>query len=284
MRIAFATCSAMPDGSPDDRPAARLLGAEFVVWDDARVDWEAFDRVVLRSVWDYTSRVEEFLAWCTAVGPQRLRNQPDLVAFNADKRYLGDLAAPTVPTTFVAPGEALAELAGEVVVKPNVSAGARNTGRFGADRHEEARALVERIHASGKVALVQPYLASIDERGETALVFLGGELSHALTKRPVLREQGVAPVAPGELEVAAAMLEEDLVLAGSADAAQEALARQVVAEISARFGPPLYARVDLVAGEDGPPVLMELELIEPSLYLEAAPGSSERLAAAVRSS
>ena len=82
---------------------------------------------------------------------------------------------------------------------------------------EEARALVDRIHAAGKVALVQPYLSRVETEGETALVFLGGALSHVLHKKPVLRDHGVAPLAPGELVVAAAMLEDDLVTAGSAD-------------------------------------------------------------------
>jgi hypothetical protein len=284
MRVAFATCAAMPEGSPDDHAAASLLDAEFRAWDDAGVDWAAFDRVVLRSVWDYTRRLDEFLPWCEAVGPERLRNPPELVAFNADKRYLGALAAPTVPTTFLSPGVELPELDGEVVVKPNVSAGARNTGRFEPGEVAEARALVERIHASGKVALVQPFLASVSEQGETALVFLGGELSHVLRKRPVLRDRGIAPIAPGELEVAAAMLEDDLAQAGVATTAQEALARQVIAEITSQFGTPLYARVDLIASDDGAPLLLELEATEPALYLSTAPGSAERFAAAVRSS
>jgi hypothetical protein len=284
MKVAFATCAAMPGGSDDDAPASALLGAEFPRWDDPAVDWERYDRVVPRSAWDYSGRLDEFLAWSRAVGPERLRNPPELIAFNADKRYLGALGAPTVPTTFLAPGDELPESAGEIVVKPNVSAGARNTGRFLPAEAEAARALVGRIHAGGKVALVQPFQASVAERGETALVFLGGALSHALHKRPVLRGQGIAPVAPGELEVAAAMLEDDLVTAGSAEPAEEALARAVVAEISSRFGTPLYARVDMVAGDDGAPLLLELEAIEPALYLATAPGSAERLAAAVRSS
>jgi hypothetical protein len=284
MRVAFATCAAMPGGSPDDAAAAAALNAEFPRWDDPTVDWARYDRVVPRSAWDYSGRLDEFLAWSRAVGPERLRNPPELLAFNADKRYLGALAVATVPTTFLAPGEALPEPAGEIVVKPNVSAGARNTGRFLPAEVEAARALVGRIHAAGKVALVQPFQASVAARGETALVFLGGELSHVLHKRPVLRGQGIPPVAPGELEVAAAMLEEDLVTAGTADPAEETLARRVVAEIGARFGTPLYARVDMVAGDDGAPLLLELEAIEPALYLATAPGSAERLAAAVRAS
>jgi glutathione synthase/RimK-type ligase-like ATP-grasp enzyme len=272
----------MPVGAPDDQRAAQLLGAQFAVWDDPSADWEAYDRVVLRSVWDYSRRLDEFLAWTVVVGPGRLRNRPDLVAFNADKRYLGELAARTVPTAFIEPGEELPGFDGEFVVKPNVSAGARNTGRFGPADLEAARALVDRIHAAGKVALVQPYLSTIERDGETALVFLGGELSHVLRKRPVLRDRGVAPIAPGELEVAAAMLEHDLVTAGSADPDQEAFAREVVEEITARFDLPLYARVDIVRGTDGAPVLLELEVTEPALYLAKSPGAAERFAAAVR--
>jgi hypothetical protein len=284
MKIAFATCADLPEGWPDDQGAARLLGAEFVVWDDPAVDWEAYHRVVLRSVWDYSRRAEEFLAWCAAVGPDRLRNAPDLVAFNHDKRYLGALDAATAPTTFVAPGDPLPELSGEVVVKPNVSAGARNTGRFGPSAHADALALVERIRASGRVALVQTYLADVDRGGETALAFVGGELSHVLHKRPVLRDEGVAPVAPGPMGVAAAMLEDDLVVAGSATPAQREFAASVLAEIGEHFGIPLYARVDVAADADGRPVLMELEAIEPCLYLDLCPGSAERFARAVLAS
>jgi hypothetical protein len=284
MKVAFATCADLPDGWPDDQEAARLLGAEFVAWDDPAVDWEAFDRVILRSVWDYSRRAEEFLRWCAAVGLARLRNPPDLVAFNADKRYLGDLDAATAPTAFVGPGEPLPDLSGEVVVKPNVSAGARNTGRFGPGAHADALALVERIRASGRVALVQTYLADVDRSGETALAFIAGELSHVLHKRPVLRDEGVAPVAPGPMGVAAAMLEDDLVAAGSADAAQREFAAAVLAEIAERFGTPLYARVDVAADPDGRPVLMEFEAIEPCLYFDLCPGSAALFARAVLAS
>jgi hypothetical protein len=274
----------MPNGWTDDQFVAGLLGADFRVWDDETVDWTAYDRVVLRSVWDYSDRSGEFLAWCRAVGPGRLRNPPELVAFNADKRYLSQLPTPSVPTMFIAPGEDIPALHGEVVVKPNISAGARNTGRFGPSAHAAALALIQRIHAGGRVALLQPYLPAIDQRGETALVFIGGELSHVLTKRAVLRGDGVAPVADGELGVAAAMLEDDLVCPGTADTGQQALATAIHAEICERFGVPVYARVDLAEDPDGTPVLLELETIEPSLYLGTSPGSSERLADAVRAS
>ena len=284
MKVAFATCAALPDGWSDDHPVAALVGAEYRVWDDEAVDWAAYDRVVLRSVWDYTDRVDEFLAWCAAVGQDRLRNAPSLVAFNADKRYLAEFSAPSVPTVFVAPGDEIPALEGRVVVKPNVSAGGLNTGRFSTPRHGAAVELIKRICASGRVALVQPYLPTIEERGETAVVFIGGRLSHILNKRPVLRSSGIAPVVQDPLPVAAVMLEDELVTAGTADEPQLALARAVHDELCTRFGVPLYARVDVIHGHDGAPALLELEAIEPCLYLATAPGSAERLARAITES
>ena len=283
MRVALATASVMPDGHPGDHPVAELLGAPFEVWDDPSVDWASYDRVVLRSVWDYTSRREEFLEWCESVGPERLRNRPALVAFNSDKRYLESLSAPTVPTRFVAPGDPVPELGGEVVVKPSVSAGARDTGRFRPAAHDEARALIERIAASGRTAMVQPFLEDVDARGEVALVHFDGEHSHTLVKRSVLAPDEVAPIAEDNpLGVAAVMLEDDLVTAGEAGPAEVALARSVLDEVAGRFGGmPLYARVDIVRGADGEPVLLELEAVEPHLYLATSRGAAERFARAV---
>jgi hypothetical protein len=281
VRVAFATCSELPEGSPDDAQAAAALGADAAVWDDPAVDWDAYDRVILRSTWDYTFGVDAFVEWCHAVGRERLRNDADVVAFNADKRYLGELSCPSVPTVFLAPGEPLPAWDGEIVVKPNVSAGARNTGRFGAAVAEDARALVARIHASGRTALVQPYLRSVDSRGEMALVFIAGELSHELHKRPVLAPDEVAPVIAGPLAVARAMLDENLVVSRAAADDERAMARAIIDEVSERFGVPLYARVDMVREDGGRPLLLELELIEPRLYFEQAPGAAGRFAAAV---
>jgi hypothetical protein len=280
MRVALATCSAVPEGNPDDHPVAELLGARFEVWDDPAVDWASYDRVVVRSVWDYTLRADEFVAWCHAVGPQRLRNRPALIAFNTDKRYLESLSAPTVPTRFVAPGEPLPELTGEVVVKPSVSAGGAHTGRFGPSAHDAARELIEQITAGGRVAMVQPFLEDLDARGEVAMVHLGGELSHTLIKRSFLAPDEVAPVAEGtSLTVAAAMLEDDVVTVGEPNPDEAALATSVLQELADRFGHmPLYARVDVIPGEDGHPVLLELEAVEPHLYLGTSPGAAERLA------
>jgi hypothetical protein len=262
MRVAFATCSLVPDGWPDDHEAASLLSADFRSWDDPDVDWSRYDRVVLRSVFTYQHRVEAFLAWCRAIGPERLRNAPALVAFNA--------------------------LRGEVVVKPNVSAGARDTGRFTPATHREAFALIDRIREDGRVALVQPYMSSVDTAGEMAFVFFGDRLSHVLRKRAVLRPDEVAPVAregfPRELGVAQAMLDDNLVLAGKAASAEHALAERVFAEVADTFGTPLFLRVDLVRDPTNAPILIEIEAIDPLFYFALAPGASARFAAAVRGS
>jgi glutathione synthase/RimK-type ligase-like ATP-grasp enzyme len=284
VRVAFATCSAMPDGYADDQPVARELGADYRIWDDPRVDWQSYDRVVIRSTWDYTDRLEEFVSWVERVGAERLRNQPELVRFNVDKRYLAELATATVPTQLLAPGETAAPaLDGEVVVKPNVSAGARDTGRFGPATHALALELIERIRESGRVALVQPYLPAIDTEGERAYVFIGGRYSHALRKHAVLRADEIAPTTEDELDVATAMLREDLVVAAEPDPLQLRFAENVMQDVSARFGTPLYVRVDLVM-DGAQPLLLELEAVEPTLYMETAPGSTQRFATAILAS
>jgi hypothetical protein len=287
MRVAIATYSAMPPGFDDDERLVAALGAlgvdaEQIPWDDSSTDWRRFDAVVIRSTWDYVSRIDDFLRWVDSVG-DRLHNTPALIRWNADKRYLGELAAagiPVVETTFVSPGAVPPPLVGEVVVKPSVSAGAADSGRFGASAYPDAVDLIDTIHASGRTAMVQPYLSSVDRHGETAVVCIDGAPLHVLRKRAVLRPDEVAPMRPGG--VAEVMYEDDLVAAGEATAAELELAGLLLDHVADRFGyVPLYARVDLVADEAGNPVLMELEAVEPALYLDRAPGSVERVAAAI---
>jgi len=279
----------MPDGFGADRGLKTELEtvgvrAEYVSWDDAGADWDEFDVVVVRSTFDYSRRRDEFLAWADALGG-RLRNPPAVLRWNSDKRYLSDLASaglPVVPTIFVSPGDGQPPLEGEVVVKPTVSAGARDTGRFAPGAHNTARALLVDITRSGRVAMVQPYLPAVDEHGETALVFVAGQLSHVLRKRAVLAPDEVAPARDDEIGAAEVMYDEDLVRAGDATGAERELASAIVAAVAERFGaPPLYARVDLLAGADGAPTLLELELVEPALYLAEASGAAYRLATAI---
>ncbi|MCK6211568.1 hypothetical protein KZX45_13540 [Georgenia sp. EYE_87] len=287
--IAIATIAEIPPSFDDDRrlaEALRLRGADAVQlpWDQPGVDWRAFDAVVIRSTWDYSARREEFVAWADTVG-DRLHNAPDLVRWNSDKRYLQDLVdagVPVVPTVYVAPGDPVPALRGEVVVKPTVSAGARDTGRFGEAFHDLARRLVERIHGSGRTAMIQPYQRAVDTSGETAVVLVDGVVSNVLRKRAVLRADEVAPVREDGLGAAEAMYDPALVTAGEATDAELRLAARIVEAVADRFRyVPLYARVDMVADDGGAPLLMELEAVEPNLYLDAAPGSVDRVADAV---
>ncbi len=275
------TCSALPAGDVDDAvlPAALAavgLSATWATWDDPSVDWTGYSAAVLRSTWDYPLRRREFLAWARGL-PVPLLNPADVVAWNTDKSYLRDLAdggLPVVPTSFAAPGEALA-LPGtaELVVKPSVSAGSRDTARFAADEHDRARALVDRIHASGRVAMAQPYLDAVDERGETALLFFGGSFSHAIRKGPLLAPRGTPT---------GGLYAEEDIRPRRPTPDELAVGRDAVAAVERRFGRVPYARVDLLADDDGAPILLEVELVEPSLFFAHDTGAVDRFAAAVR--
>jgi len=279
-RVALATCSHFPDGDEDDAGLPAAIGGDvtFAIWDDPAVDWAAFDLVVVRSTWDYHDRRDAFLAWARGLG-ERLVNPVGVLEWNTDKRYLRELAdagLPVVPTALVAPGAAFAAPDGEYVVKPTVSAGSRDTARFSGGEAERAAALVEAIHASGRTAMVQPYVASVDARGETALLFFDGTFSHAIHKGPLLR-----PGAEPTSEVFAAETIEPRV----PSAAEREVAQRVVDHAGVRLGlggPPAYARVDLVEDAGGAPLLLELELTEPSLFFGGDPGRLSEFARAIR--
>lgn len=289
MRVAIASYRGVTPEFRDDDLLLEQLGARGVEagahpWDDPGVDWDSFDLVVARTVWDYVLRHEEFLGWLGSVTAP-IENQPALIRWNSDKRYLADLEAagvPVVATTFVAPGQPVPEIASEVVIKPSVSAGGRNTGRFGAGS-QAAAALVERIGTDGGTAMVQPYLASVESGGETAIVIIDGAVSHVLRKGAMLAPDEVAPVRVDDgLGVAEAMYDPELVLASSAADDELELAELVLAEVRSRFGAtPLYARVDMLRDPGGAPTLLELEAVEPNLYFPQAPGAAARLADAI---
>jgi glutathione synthase/RimK-type ligase-like ATP-grasp enzyme len=283
-RVALATCSYFPDGDQDDAGLVAAIGGDvtFAVWDDPAVDWSTYDLVVIRSTWDYQERRDRYLAWAAGIG-DRLVNPVAVVEWNTDKRYMGELAdagLPVVPTALVAPGEALSVPGGsgpgaaEYVVKPTISAGSRDTARFGPGEEERARALVAAIHASGRTAMVQPYVASVDARGETAMLLFDGVFSHAIHKSALLKP-GAAPTS----EVFAAETIEPREPTG----AERALAQRVADHAARRFGGPLaYARIDLVEDADGEPMLLELELCEPSLFFRGDAGRVSEFANAIR--
>ncbi|MFF4452231.1 RimK family alpha-L-glutamate ligase [Streptomyces goshikiensis] len=257
----------------------RGVDAAAADWDDAGFDWAAQDAVVIRSTWDYTERLPEFLAWASRVAAVTALHSPaEVVRWNSDKTYLAELAAagvPTVPTRFIAPGEPV-ELTegGEIVVKPSVSAGARNSARYTPAQRGAAEAHVRMLHEGGATAMVQPYLERIVD-GERALVFLGGEFSHAMRKGPVLTDTG---------RVDNTRVPHPDLVGHAPDAAELAVARAALTALATAraAGPLLYARVDLALDAAGSPVVMELELIEPNLFLTAAGGVDRFVEAVTR--
>ena len=262
---------------PIATPALRAAGVavDLVRWDDPAVDWSSLDLAVVRSCWDYAWRRAEFLAWAGAV--PRLRNDAPVLRWNTDKTHLRDVAAaglPVVPTVWDPASAADLPDAAEWVVKPSVSAGARDTARWTDPR--DVLAHVAQLTAAGRTAMVQPYQASVDDAGETAMVFLGGRFSHAARKPPVLgRGEGVRQDRSGRRGVRPA----------NATPEQCELARAVVDAVPRLVpgsAPLLYARIDLVADPAGRPVVLEVELTEPNLFLPHAPsGALPRLVRAV---
>jgi hypothetical protein len=204
-----------------------------------------------------------------------LHNAPDVIAWNADKRYLFDLeraGIAVVAGEHVPAGASFRPPPGRYVVKPTVSAGARDTAVYDRARHRAAEAHVRALHAAGRDVLVQPYYDSVDSEAETAVVFIDGRLSHCMRKGPLLALDRRPPDGLFRAEDMRRRNAEDDVVA---------LARRTWQLAADRFGPPLYARVDVLRGDAGEPAVLELEVIEPSLFLDFARGSARALARAL---
>ncbi len=261
--------------------SARGLEVDIVDWDDPDFDWGSVQLALVRATWDYAGRVDEFRRWVDLVDEATtLANPAEVLRWNMDKRYLAELASagvPVVPTTFVEPGGVVALPECEVVVKPAVSAGSKDTDRYRPESHEEARAHAERLLADGRIVMFQPYQHAVDDVGETALVYHLGRYSHGLRKGQILGCESSL--------VDGLYAEEDMSVREPTPAEVEAADR--VLDLLADVGPGVsaehlaYARVDLVPDLNGEPVLLELELVEPSLFNTLATGSEKALAGAV---
>ncbi len=276
--IALATSREYPGLDEDSVPLlealrSRGLHCEPRVWDSGFDPAEA-RMCLIRSTWDYDTRREEFLAWARATNDRTaLLPSLDTVVWNTDKRYLQDLEArgvAIVPTVWLARGETLTEVMTargweRAVIKPAVAAGSRGLMRVEVDEAAEAQPAVDALLERGAV-LAQPFLASVESQGELSLLFAEGELTHAVRKLAWPGDFRVQPEHGGAFGV-----EEPS--ASALDAARTVLA--------ALDDTPPVARVDLVTGENGQPLLIELELIEPRLFLRAAPSSAARYAAAL---
>ena len=280
MRLALATAIAAWGHDLDMPPllaacARAGVPAEVLAWDDPTVSWGRFDAVLLRSTWDYTQRRGAFLEWCAAVeGVSHLFNPVEVVHWNTDKRYLLELArsaVPVVPSLVLQPGEpwdAGPWPDGEVVVKPCVGAGARDAARFAAEARDAAIEHARRLLGRGQSVLVQPYLPGVDDYGETALIHIAGKYSHAIRKGPLLSPSAGA---------SQALFAEESIQPRIATDAEHAVAERALAALPHA---PLYARVDLLPSAEGPR-LLELELVEPSLFFDASEDAADRLIAAL---
>ena len=281
-RVALATCAAFPLLDEDDvlvLPELERLGITPIpaVWDDTTIDWNDFDLVVLRSTWDYAERRDEFLEWARTV--PRMLNAFPIVQWSSDKHYLLDLqnaGIATVPTSFVEPGDVPWSEPGtaEFVVKPAISAGSRNTVRYRAG-DERADLHVRELLADGRSVMIQPYLERVDTSAETAVLFMGGQYSHSIRKGPLL------PL--GELgEMREGLFIQEQIDRREPRADQLAVAQATYDLARTHTGcDPLYARIDLLDDDHGNPVVLEVEMVEPSLFLRTAPELPARWAAAI---
>ena len=278
-----------PDLVPLDVAMRARLGDEkvrIVAWDDDGVDWSAFDAVIIRSTWDYTDRLAEFLDWVSRVDTETsLINGADIVRWSTDKRYLTALAAEGIdiaPTVFVAPGDPAPDVTGLHVVKPTVGAGSSGARRCEPD---EVAAHVSLLHFEGRTAMVQPYLDRLDELGETAHCFVAspgttGELvlSHAFRKGAILTST--------DIEQEGDLFAREEIDARTPDEAEFDLARRSLeTDVVRALGPIMFARVDIAPhrSPDGTDahVVMELELIEPSFYFGTDPATVDTFADAL---
>jgi glutathione synthase/RimK-type ligase-like ATP-grasp enzyme len=263
VKLRIATCRTLPEVDPDQEPLGRALAAAridaaLVAWDDPSADWDAPIPTIIRSTWNYPLALDAFLAWidrASAAAP--LLNPADVIRTNVKKRYLLDLKArgvATVPTQLAAAGVAIEIDAKRIVIKPEVGAGSLGTRLF--DRDDPAAAVhLAELTRTG-FALVQPFVASVDDYGERSLIWIDGQITHAIRKSPrfagdIERVDGPVPIAPLE----------------------RTLAEAALAPFLDRI---LYARVDLARDDRGQPMIMELELVEPSLFFSRHPPALDR--------
>ena len=270
--VAVATSSSVQD--PDalallDALARHGLDAQLVAW-DAPARFERYDLVVIRSTWDYVARRDDFLAWARSI--EHLANPYWAIEYSSDKHYLADLAARghrVVETVFCDVGDEPHFVEGDFVVKPAVGAGSGGAARYRAHERGAAARHVEALHRDGRDALTQPYVASVDTRGERAVVVIDGAITHAMTKAAMLNvEESVRTAQFRRDQMTRAELEPEV--------------REYVEDllVDERFSDLLYTRVDLVATDAGW-ALMELELVEPNLFLTYDEAALERLASAI---
>ena len=256
------------------------IAVDEVCWDDESIDWSTYDQVVIRSTWDYHRRYDDFMQWVRAVSSvSTMSNSLDVITWNTDKHYLAEVAAmglPVVPTVFIEPGQEnwlkhVLELLtqGDVVVKPAISAGSNDTERH--SNIDVAQKHITELLSAQRSVMLQPYMADVDLYSETGLVFIEGKFSHAFAKGALLAQ---------EKNMSGGLYAEEEIGVRLPTAEQLLIGERAVKWLTSRFGKLLYARVDLLPTARGP-VIIEIELTEPSLYLLLHPGAAAELANAL---
>ncbi|MCI4366021.1 MAG: hypothetical protein L3K10_08230 [Thermoplasmata archaeon] len=275
MEVALVTHEGLPGLADDDQrlvPALERFGirGRAAVWSDPTVPWDQFVGCVLRSTWDYYLQREKFLDWVDRMARvTRLWNPAPVVHWNSHKSYLRDLEdrrISVVPTVWSDGSKSLLELLDEhgwdrIVFKPAVSAAAHRTYVATRETLEVSEPLYRDL-CSEQTVLVQPYMAGTEDPGEHSLVFLDEAFSHAVDRPARLSPRGGPTGGQPVL----------------ATAEERTFGHTVLRAVGSRT---LYARVDTVRDSKGTLCLMELELVEPSLFLAADAEAPTRLAAAI---
>jgi len=281
VNIAFVTSAAHPDLTPDDQIAvaqlekrrARVTGT---IWNDPSVDWTDFDAIIVRSTWDYHHRAAEFRSWIDALDSAGapIWNPPSVLRWNMEKTYLRHLetsGVPIVPTEWLDKGtkpDLGGLLAGrgwvDAVVKPVISAGASRTWRVSHATALDAEAQFAESLDAGDV-MVQTFMPEIQTRGEWSLMFIDGDFSHAVRKMPT----------QGDFRVQTGFGGRSITDEPDGDVIRAAQRVLAVAP-----SPWLYARVDGIETDAGF-VLLELEMLEPSLFFSHTESGAARFAEAI---
>lgn len=271
--------SELDDGWPLLRASLVAAGFEpvLVVWDQDDPSAYELDLVLVNYCWGYVTRRSVFLAWAEKMAARSVLMNPfRALRWNSDKIFLVDLAAggvPIVPTTFVRPGQPWSAPRDDYVVKPSVGSGGWWAARYSQSAPEVAERHIAMLHAAGQTVMVQPYQRAIDMTGETAVVFFGGEASHAVHKAALL-EADVGPID--------ALWKREVITAVAAPEDHLEVAKLAMEAVLRCVGETAYARVDVIDGNDGSPLVLEVELVEPSLFLPTSEWASARLAHVVQ--
>lgn len=282
MRLVLATSQNLPDLDPDDQllvPALQKLGfqVDIQIWDDPTVQWDNYEACIIRSTWDYVPKRNDYIAWVKRVSQQTpIWNSPEVIEWNTDKTYLRELeykGIRVVPTIWTKAGDLLnpEQLMQEhnwssIVVKPVVSASGLDTYHVTQDNLVSLQPELERL-AKERHLMIQPYFKSVEIQGEISLLFFNGKFSHAVQKLPSSGEFRIQVQFGGRYQPF------------TPDANQLTFAQQI---LNAVPWPMLYARVDVMTGDDNQWYLGELEVTEPSMYLKLDAESPARFAKAIQ--